>query len=1533
MADVNLASLNFSVHINDEEFKKDIEKVRGEAKALNADLSEILELKRQTGLITKDEHASNMRAIKEEQAAIMGQQKQKLQWSKETAKLASQEAIEAQKVAAQTAKANNEKKKGLVIDEQKAAASQKTVAAEQLSQAAAQRRIAAEQNALRAAKQRETAEVNLAAAEERKAAATNRRIMSQNRLNASLQQENSILLGNSRLWREMKNLSLMYFSVTGATRLVSNLVQVSAEFEKQKVSLRAILRDLNGADRIFSQIKDLAVQSPFQFKELVTYTKQLSAFSIPMNELYDTTKMLADVSAGLGVGMDRLVLAYGQIRSASFLRGQEVRQLTEAGIPILEELRKQFEELGEAGITVGDVFDKISSRQVTFEMVEKVFKDMTSEGGKFYRMQEVLAETLSGKISNLRDAYQIMFAEIGEKTNGILVGSVNAIRSLADNYEKIGKSIVELVAAYGAYKATLITMEALNGAFVLSNHKVLTSIVGLVKSMKAALLSNPYALVAAGATAAAVAVYKLSGAMIDGIRTQKQGHKILRDFTKGIDEMNQKTASEIATLDKLYARLKTATEGTEEYDAAKRSILSQYDTYIQKLRDEGKEVDDLVKLYGSLKKAVQDAAYDKYRDMLTSDAKDAFENAEEDIMKAFNSKFKAGTAPKAVIKANAAQKEALWLYVTGARSASELIDSKLVTRPMLGFFEYLRKQYSRVSNAYTYAINEVDKAHKHLSDTFDDDEENLNDWQRNINDALKPYSEKIKARLGVDATSNWSEYVDDVQKRYKELNVELKKNEGISETSAKANREEISAILALNKALNGRILREYDVNKTVETESDDRVAQIQQEIDMYQRLKETYLSLSEDLGNDEAKKEMPFIFPQYGDAVNDDYDAEIERLSGELEVLAVESDDARKAWLSLQDALSKEKLAGILKAGNAKDEYEKLLEDWFEAGELFGEGSEFNISKVINKYKKNVKEINDKRAKAIELLYNKANETGIFGLGYLEEGKKIDEKALTDSANALKEANEEIRKQAEAWVRSWDGIAEIDISNMADLTTRELQKLMDALKKLSDNPEQYFGDDLKNGLGEVEGSMQVFIDAIKEYVKELNGQAEEKNWDKVIKKIRLYGKALKIATESLRNLAETAGWSGVSDLADHIDRAAEAATNFVQNLAEGDPLGAMASAVAYIAEEMVHLATSAMEYRNTIQEIQIKMEALGHSATLSSGVNSIFGTDNYRALKNAYALLDLMDSKISSLRDRLGSITAHVDKSKWWQFLMAPTAWYGWFQHFFGSESYSSLLDDLGADLFTETGRVNVEAIEALQENFDKLSASEKVALEQAIQDANDFNAALDQIDDVMSDLVGNLADNFADAIVDQWKEAGDAATDYGEILDDLATQYAKMYIRNSILDNVFDTEFEEDLKKMTLGMNTAGVMSLFDEKVKELEAYYPFFEDVLNGLSEYFNTSEADTESTLGNGIKSITEDTANLLASYVNAIRADVAAMRQMMAEQSVSTFSMPTLAEYLTQIQANTYNTAQNTASLLERIDSVMTVSDGPALRVFM
>lgn len=287
--------------------------------------------------------------------------------------------------------------------------------------------------------------------------------------NAAMKRTNTTMSSQSRIAGELKNQIANVYSIYTLERFVRGLYTIGGEFQKQRIALTSIIGDSMKAETIFNRIKDLAVVSPFQFKELASYAKQLSAYSIPYEELYDTTKRLADISAGVGVDMGRIILAYGQVRSAAFLRGQELRQFTEAGIPLVDELAKRFTKLTGVVTSAGDVFDKISRKEVSFGMVKDVLWELTDEGGKFYNMQEALAESLAGKWSNLQDAWDVMMADIAESNSGVLSDSLELLTDLMKHWETVADILGILVGIYGSYKTAVIAVNiAQKSSFAIS---------------------------------------------------------------------------------------------------------------------------------------------------------------------------------------------------------------------------------------------------------------------------------------------------------------------------------------------------------------------------------------------------------------------------------------------------------------------------------------------------------------------------------------------------------------------------------------------------------------------------------------------------------------------------------------------------------------------------------------------------------------------------------------------------------------------------------------------------------------------------------------------------------------------------------------------------------------------------------------------------------------------------------------------------------------------------------------------------------
>lgn len=254
----------------------------------------------------------------------------------------------------------------------------------------------------------------------------------------------------------LKNLAVQFgitFSVQQLNQWVKHMVEVRAQFELQNIALRSIIQNKEKADQIFAEVQQLALKSPFSIMQLNTYTKQMAAYGVEADKLVGITKQLADVSAGLGVEMGRLILAYGQVKTANYLRATEVRQFTEAGLNITQELANYFTELNGKMVTAGEVTEMITKRMVKFEDVAEVFNRVTSAGGMFYEMQEKQSEGLQGSIQRIGDAYSIMLNDIGKTNQGTISGVLGTVRELIQNWRIVAEYIKMAAGAFLLYEA------------------------------------------------------------------------------------------------------------------------------------------------------------------------------------------------------------------------------------------------------------------------------------------------------------------------------------------------------------------------------------------------------------------------------------------------------------------------------------------------------------------------------------------------------------------------------------------------------------------------------------------------------------------------------------------------------------------------------------------------------------------------------------------------------------------------------------------------------------------------------------------------------------------------------------------------------------------------------------------------------------------------------------------------------------------------------------------------------------------------
>lgn len=443
----------------------------------------------------------------------------------------------------------------------------------------------------------------------------------------------------------------IYTSIYAAAGMLRDIRETTAEFELQEVALGAIIQDAHQAQVLFSQIKAAAVESPYQIKELVDYTKQLAAYGFEQNELFDTTMKLADISAGLGADMSRIILAVGQVSAATVLKGTELRQFTELGIPMVELLAEKFTQLRGEVVSTGEVFEMISDKAVSFKMVEEILNDLTSAGGMFYDMQRKQAETLAGQWSNLKDSIAIAYDEIGNTgtVRGAMEGVISLLKSMVDNWERTAAVLSGLVTGIATYVAAVKSaalVEALRNRTLADNIKLVrtsvtvqpkwvAAIIGetraktlnlaMTKALRiarlkevaatnvaskafwrltAAMMSNPYAIVIAAIAALGFTIFN----MAKNTRTAEETVDDLNKSVASLAKLNTSVKPLVDELDALSSKAEKTADEQKRLNQVTQELANRYPAAISAVKEYGKEVDITAGKVRSLYEAEKEAA-------------------------------------------------------------------------------------------------------------------------------------------------------------------------------------------------------------------------------------------------------------------------------------------------------------------------------------------------------------------------------------------------------------------------------------------------------------------------------------------------------------------------------------------------------------------------------------------------------------------------------------------------------------------------------------------------------------------------------------------------------------------------------------------------------------------------------------------------------------------------------------------------------------------------------------------------------------
>lgn len=433
------------------------------------------------------------------------------------------------------------------------------------------------------------------------------------------------------------------FSVQQAAAFAKKVVDVRGEIESLEKSFEILAGKTQGK-KLFGDIKDFAVTTHMAMGDLAKGAQTLLSFNVAANDVMPIMRAIGDIAMGDAQKFNSLVLAFAQMQSTGKLMGQDLLQMINAGFNPLSVISEQ------TGKSIGTLKEEMAAGSISADMITKAFMDATSEGGKFNGMLEAQSKGIKGSISNLEGAIEDMFNKIGENSQDVITGSIQAATELVNSYERVGEIVGELVVTYGVYKAALITLTAAKSvatsvnagwtASELLHYNALLLVEKAQKLLNATILKNPYVLAAAAVAALAYGIYKLVTYQTDAEKAQAKLNETTKQFNKDV-------AAERVQIDSLFARLKAAKEGTDEYKSAKQAILSQYGEYLKGLSKEIQSLQDVEGAYKAVTAAALDAAKARAMEAATKDAADTYASKEADakdeVMELLQEKFKGQT--------------------------------------------------------------------------------------------------------------------------------------------------------------------------------------------------------------------------------------------------------------------------------------------------------------------------------------------------------------------------------------------------------------------------------------------------------------------------------------------------------------------------------------------------------------------------------------------------------------------------------------------------------------------------------------------------------------------------------------------------------------------------------------------------------------------------------------------------------------------------------------------------------------------------
>lgn len=1287
-------------------------------------------------------------------------------------------------------------------------------------------------------------------------------------------------LGIEDMFNKMTKAAAAFGAGFTAKELIQNIIQVRGEFQQLEVAFTTMLGSSEKANVLMAQLTETAAKTPFDLQGVANGARQLLAYGTSAEDVNETLIRLGNIAAGLSQPLGDLVYLYGTTMTQGRLYTQDLNQFTGRGIPMIKELAKEF------GVAESEIRGMIEAGMIGFPEVQKVIQNLTNEGGMFFNLMQEQSKTITGQISNIGDSFSMMLNDIGKANEGIINDALSSVSYLIENYEKVGKILIELVGTYGAYRTALITISAIEN---LRYQATLAHMAGLTKmqaiitvlktktdALNVAMAKNPYVAVAAAVAALGLGIYKL-------VTYQTEAEKAQERLNAAEKESEKAALSEQRELAKLNGELSSLKEGTDEYNTVKEKIVAGYSKYYDGLEEEINKVGLTEEAYEKLTKAITDSYGARQYQQFKSQQEDWLDNIMSDNLGKIQDRLYSELGDK-----------------EGAKLYSEIYHAILERRDL--------------DTAIQDKLNEIQGKGTIFADS------RIDTYISNIREAQKiteDLDEKAREKFGVTSINTSQQAANEPfsteGKSISQLEEEIKKAE--------------TSLASLKKAL-------ADGSGTKEA--------VEQQEAYIKSLQDTVLEREKDLRViNEVKAQISKLEKEQGETVSGskEYNALQSRIDAlRAKLPKTKSDKAAEDKQAKEQKEAEQKLVDELLELRKKNQEKEIS--------LWEEGKDKKLKQINYYYEEQKKEIKKKEKELAELNKvakiepSKLNENGLTTEQQenIDTANRLNEKnknkqtkeILDDEINAMNdylaaygnyyEKRNAIIEQGESrkvGKNEWEqkSIDEETKRKLSDLDI-EANKSTSAISKLFDDMRQHTVADMRLIANEAERAFQFLQSGEWDENKGLEFGMTKETFDTLRKSPKELERIRK-GIDNVRNSADQSE-TGFNKLSNGLKKVFDAGSN-TKKLQDGleeirSGLSEILSVAQFLSDTFSNLgeAFGSDTLSGIAEGINVAMDGL-NSAMQGAEAGAIFGPIG-SAAGAAIGLVSSLASSIAKIHDaknekRIQKLQDQVDTL---------------------DRSY----EKLDKSIETAYGK----SASSLIEDQNKLLEQQKVLIQNQIKEEQDkkntdsdrikeWENQIDEINNLISDnkekaidvIFGedlkSAIDNFAEAYTDAWASGENRAKSAKDVvkqmMQQMVTESIKAAIKSSNKMEEIRTKLQQFYADNVLSQWEQDYINNMAEQLQqEIDAQFGWADSLMGESSTTEQKSTAE-------GFETMSQDTATELNGRFTALQLSGEEIKNQMISAVISLNSLLSVSTNSNSILNNILNQHVITNSYLEDI----------------